>query len=1367
MIDTADIDVSSPRILTRDGNRPGNRLRRDRPTIKIRSQALKDNPALRQHNERHEKSVGELLMEKFFIKDKKRNGGDDGQQSRLYHQVNLDDDSRDTCSRDKCNESNVLQKGITRRFTRRRSSADLQLDPEQLQREATYAQVQAKVLDSLVAEEQAQFENEVRRGTLIKKGTKHSMTNGERAYDANDSATSLIDSDTPTREEGQEREATRIRRTMKKTKRKRKPDKDDALDNGRSSTSSQVSTDSSKIEECREEEEEKGDNEEITDSKPQMYKIEACNSAGDFSTIWMNANSEKEKSGSMQAEQFRESVKIPISRKCPLDHETTPCPKRTEETEARIVLPARRPYVKDSSRNSVYLTMRKPTGKLDVAEDQPSEARDFADFARNSDISRTVDNTDSGKNHSVTSEDKDSVELKNGERKSGIADLTLNEAREIESSRGKRDATIVSKAKSSDVPRVGNAVAVDPPSPKNAASGTAMNSCCSIRPNVSEFVSTREDKAVPYADIVAKTVQKRANRKDDDATGENDAKKYPKAVSTTRNKIVEEKDLHVEPEAVTSRRTWRKDPENATRQNLADSSIGAGGNVVENSACSATLSSRSVTGRLPKPSKINADRNNAVQAPELSLRGTEAEYLANSPKSVEDVVVVVRSATLPGKKANEAWNLAKLPSADTLKKANGVDASKPTVDVLDAIRHDRGAAKSQSEETTTLLKETTGKVQCSNDRKEKAKLSTDDKPTKPSYALTKVARDERIGQMMENVSDKEAKSMAVEAKSSKDRDADIRELVSDADAKKDSRCCFGPVSKTTKLGQSSQAIESILPKVKTTLPKPSVGAVKSTGADRSSNPHTLILPSNALDIPPKTRERKTATIPDKVTGNQLVTVEPTNCNETQREESGGGGGGDQLSKSASTESIDFWSEIKAPGSPEATRSKQRSEIFSRDPAANPKWTSSDSRATVVNGGSSTVLVKEYDDKKNETVVKISSAALDTSAVASHEAETKLQARVTSELGRNDIEKPAVRKQGLPKKKKNSLSITIAGGKDPNRTVKKAPLKRDDSADSTQSNADASPVTWDAFTPTPAVTVPLINITKVPKLSEELEESRNPSDEEHEDPSTPTNEPSLEPSLTKNIAKWSNRHDLTNVDDVETPIASEETSLAASPTVSPESSKTKRAIKKKKPSTTRKATNGEKEIKGSSTRDVESSKTSSVKTTIVEKQLLPKLKTLSPKISPRSSPKNSPSQRPLDLIRMFYTTPSALLTATPRDLSKVKRAKIKRRRHHSRTPSVSSDSTGSTTSTATAESTDGSGSTCTELDDDPEHKRTNSTRSNDSGFDGSPRISSTLFALIRALSVYLPICACHQFVQIFSKHEARFPIPSLTDLTFLS
>lgn len=172
-------------------------------------------------------------------------------------------------------------------------------------------------------------------------------------------------------------------------------------------------------------------------------------------------------------------------------------------------------------------------------------------------------------------------------------------------------------------------------------------------------------------------------------------------------------------------------------------------------------------------------------------------------------------------------------------------------------------------------------------------------------------------------------------------------------------------------------------------------------------------------------------------------------------------------------------------------------------------------------------------------------------------------------------------------------------------------------------------------------------------------------------------------------------------------------MNTSPEGSPESSKKKKVVRKKKSSTIKKSSGKKESGKDSGKKNASGKKSCSSKGQEISKPVEAN--------SCKNSPKNAPSQRPLDLIRMFYTTPSALLTATPRDLSKVRRAKIKRRKHHSRTPSVSSDSTGSTTSTATTES---SGSTCTELDDDPEHKRMNSTRSNDSGFDGSPRISST-------------------------------------------
>lgn len=330
------------------------------------------------------------------------------------------------------------------------------------------------------------------------------------------------------------------------------------------------------------------------------------------------------------------------------------------------------------------------------------------------------------------------------------------------------------------------------------------------------------------------------------------------------------------------------------------------------------------------------------------------------------------------------------------------------------------------------------------------------------------------------------------------------------------------------------------------------------------------------------------------------------------------------------------------------------------------------------------------------------------------------------------------------RKKADLVISIPPpSKDVSSTVKrKDPLINEtSSSDKTPSSIVSSPSTpiqsrSELSTPVsevPSIAVPLINIVEASPISEsQIQEI----DEEEESPSTPTNEWTNSPIAL--ISKWNNHDNLSNADDHEktmTPASSNEASLVATPNdsqqASPISSKKKKKIVKKRKSSSKTISNEEdknekKDSKGSRNETISKPRQEATST----------LKPPESSSSPRLSPRNSPTQRPIDLIRMFYTTPSALLTATPRDLSKVRRAKIKRKKHQSRTPSVSSDSTGSTASTATTGSTDGSSaSTCTELDDDPEHKRMASTRSNDSGFDGSPRISSIYLSPL--LFIHIP------------------------------
>ncbi|XP_072757808.1 uncharacterized protein [Anoplolepis gracilipes] len=1557
VIDTADIDVSSPRSLSHNGSHPTNRLHRNRPTIKIRSQALKDNPVLREHNERHEKSVAELLMEKFFIKDKKFDGNGN-QQVRLYHQVGLN-------RLENLQEQEAVQKRITRRFTRRRSSID-QLNPEQLQQKATYAQVQAKVLDSLVAEEQAQIENEIRQNTLMK----DTMTRGSITAHSY-----YTDSDTMTPQEEEKTATIKIKKTMNKTMKKKKPtiDKPRLTDKTNNKRSNIYSETDSEIEE------------ENNSPKPQMYKIEACNSVGDFSTIWVNASSENEKCKSM-VEQFRESAKIPTPKVFEAENEVDAFSNNIDETEMQIVLPVRKPYVKDSSRNSVYLTMKKPTEKLNEKiekcnrdDNQLNLSNSFIDVKNNIFIDNAL--------NSLTSKDslefKDDVQVTND-----IKDMTLKKI--SDKSKNKKEESLAKKNIyfTSDNIDIQNKIVSKTNSDvrgndkDNAALSKSTEAIMnSIQSNVVEFTSTNAQKndtqvkQLKLAKNILTDVKKNESQKDDNVINTMKSFDYVKTIEmpeffTTKDSLTSKIDKRMEEKSkilATSR-------EDGTKRSvvLSEANDNAGKNSANSSTCC-----------LPKPSKINADKNNVVEAPELSLR-EKAQYLANPPESTEDVV------TLPEKKVNKA-NLAKATFCNASKKINSVDMSKPTfkLDVTQANDVVNLVTKE-----TTLLKEINGEVR-NIDRNEEMKSRTDIKPAKVDLTKTLENKLEKTnGNILRKLSIKTTNSSKIETEKitpkisvpeksnllntdiikvsnvdiGKDAlgNADLSNLKSNVPKLDVGKSKFQmktfpkiDVNETDKMGSSKIKKEldtfkiskinedkSILflqkdldkPKIlkksindsktpmnncslnltsnniphvqqstsndenvadksifvkkileppkllnKVTEKKPVIVDVtydksqekdgqltKSASTEINEDKSILFLQkdldkpkilkksindsktpmnncslnltsNNILHVqqstsndenvadksifvkkilePPKLLNKVTEKKPvivdvtydrSQEKGGQLTKSASTEINEdksilflqkdldkpkilkksindsktpmnncslnltsnniphVQQSTSNDENVADksifvkkileppkllnkvtekkpvivdvtydksqekdgQLTKSASTESIDFWSEIKATSVPEEIKSKQESRFSSCETTTpkvekeidptNPKLIFNNSSARKK---SLTASMKNFDDKKDRT--KKDEAEFDNSTVKS----SNVVAEKEKEKEKVILEFPKVKNEEatkliktteneknmlkMPKKKKNlSIAIDI---KNSNSTVKKAPLKHD-SAISIQSNSTTSDMTTVATSEVsaliPEVTVPAINIVEPVTLSEESNSYR--IDEVYENPNTPTNELSSDLFLVPKISKWSNQDDLTNADDVETPVASEETSLVVSPKVSPQSFKTKHSNKKKKASSKKMPlTKSEKEMK---IRSNESTITSQQNTLTSEKQLLTKP---SPRTSPKSSPRNTPSQRPLDLIRMFYTTPSALLTATPRDLTKIRRAKIKKRRHHSKTSSVNSDSTGSTTSTATTESTDGSGSTCIELDNDSDHK--NSTRSNDSGFDGSPRI----------------------------------------------
>lgn len=242
-------------------------------------------------------------------------------------------------------------------------------------------------------------------------------------------------------------------------------------------------------------------------------------------------------------------------------------------------------------------------------------------------------------------------------------------------------------------------------------------------------------------------------------------------------------------------------------------------------------------------------------------------------------------------------------------------------------------------------------------------------------------------------------------------------------------------------------------------------------------------------------------------------------------------------------------------------------------------------------------------------------------------------------------------------------------------------------------------------PTSGISTPLSEISQTNFSSEGLSLLSTDTSiiDEDDGLATPTNE-----SITI-MSKWNKQDNLSNLTDLEKDLSTlPMKKIINSTTSSPADSK-----KKKKKIIKRKKSKSDKN-------DVDSVKSS---TKLSKKKGFTPDSTM--KMSnARSSPRDAPC-RPSDLMRIFYTTPRQLMTATPRDLRKVRRAKVKKRKPPPRNASLSSDSTGSTTSTQSTNTSTEEG--CNSMDE-LEQKRMASTRSNDSGFDGSPRLSSTYISI---------------------------------------
>ncbi|XP_076300396.1 uncharacterized protein LOC143218820 [Lasioglossum baleicum] len=1427
VIDTADIDVSTPRVHSGDGTHPRNRLRRDRPTIKIRSQALKDNPALREHNERHEKTVGELLVEKFLIKDKKLDDAAE-RQVQLFHQVSLDREEKGEGE----DNSGVQQQAakITRRFTRRRSSADIQLDPEQLEKEIAYAQVEAKVLDSLVAEEQAEIENEVRRGTLIKKGTVVGRKSGTGFFRALDKDTA---SASASASQGEEDSATqKIRKSLKKVKKKKRsvekpPDDDNERERG-SSTSSDASVDLHA-----------GENKERKLSRSQAFKIEASNSVGDFSTVWVNADSP-----SVTREQFRESVKIPVPRRKMGQRKTEPDNVETvEESEPEVVLlPVKKSYVKDTSRISVHCTVKTPPETL---KSDPMDLKSLTNGVTVSEkkgkVEKPIDTSKKVETETTTKDVSEDVvtpkKMTNGVTSRKMEKETLKDSAKVEESKSSKEDNVPGLKK-----ELKQSETLKNDSPKNKIASEVTLSKRE-KETLKDFAKVEESKISKEDDIQAlkkEDALKQALKTDSPKTQKTNGvawRKREKSESledegkskSPKDDVVPElkkEDALKQALKTDSPKTqetngvaWRKreksesledegkskspkddvvpelKKENAVKQTLKTDSPktqktnGVGlrkreksetseepkspkedgvlkknvamkqeregvesvpdspkedketpkgeqkspealrprnreppapktGSVVSSSATlavdplasenSASLALPSAADRLPKPSKITTDENNAVEAPKPALRGPE-QRLAKATKTKRDEDV---GDTLPGNKTGRA---ATLSDAHTVTSAvQPSDPEHPEIPseiaviddatgLVDIVTKSTFSEKTEDSKSSLIDDAANNKVN---------KSVAEEEPKGPFRVIKRPAKIEPVQFPWRKKKVNETPSEPKDPVSSSEQKSPNKTVTNESLPSKipvDKQQKVVEYSEDPQKPENTTATATKTEDSKTSLIEDAADTkVNRSGADEEPKGQLKAAkrPAKTEQVP--WRKKKVNESKDLVTSPEPKSPKKIVCEETAPSsviqvdkqkvfECLNGETGNALSKSTSTESIDFWSEIKGPDSPLVTKvAKGLSFPGAMNEFENP------------------AEKEEQLDKKKESVAKISVAGVGTPQLSN--------VPVIGQEPEEPMESVAKTGPKEPKKRKN-LSIQIDRTVDAYSTIKKTPLRREDSVASTisgrsvGSTPDTSVPGSQVATPVYDVSVPLINIVDAATPTN-ADQPLHP--EEDDEARTPTNE--WPDSGLSKMSKWENHSDLSNVDQIDkdaTPVPSKVNSVVGTPDDTPqgtpESSKKKKVVRKKKASTTKKSSG--KDSKKESKKEAKDSKKSSAKS---QESLKPAIES---KSSSKANQKQAnPSPKPLDLIRMFYTTPSALLTATPRDLSKVRRAKIKRRKHHSRTPSVSSDSTGSTTSTATTGSTDGSRSTCTELDEDPD-KRMNSTRSNDSGFDGSPRIST--------------------------------------------
>lgn len=1579
VIDTADIDVSTPRALSSAGNnQQRTRLRRDRPTIRIRSQALKDNPALREHYERHEKTVGELLVEKFLIKDKKPDS-DVENRPKFYTQVSLDSASSKR-ARDEVQEA--MQRRVTRRMTRRRSSADMQMDPEQLEREVMFAQAQADALDTLVAEEQAEIEVETRMGTLIRKNFVRATPSVLGKHESQPSG-------------DEDEDESRVKKSAKKVKKRKKtsdkpspPSESELESESDASRAGNLRRDADQTngqDVCGATEiaaingadaeipgEEKIDDPASSPTKALKFKIEASNSVGDFSTLWINAGAGEEldkgrTKSQPVVEQFRDSVRLPAPKQAA--QRKVKSSRRDpiiEEHQEVVVLPVRSRYVKDDSRNSVYLTLKSPktgaeTAKLDE-EDEDNEEKP-------EEIIAAVDSIGASSRRKDDGVDDDQLSMP-----SLIAIDTAAEPR----------INNVAKFRSKDTTESDIEVGISSVSPGEAEGTRNLNARSKDGglQKLSELASCTSDVEAK------KSFAPAVNRSEIAAP----------ASRLGDSSIVE---AHSKRSVVSSERAGVKNIEkNRSIDNIGESRLKAVS--FGNEDGSKAVAAASDAGLRAEIGKLVKDERKGTKFPRVKIGKTSGEGAKRIKRSESEVdcsrprtaVGFERSKSDGQEKSGEASTIGvisgdlsetstaprSLPNAsaiDPIDSRDGFDdtlktrGSKDNVDTVaterprlngdlsrstetkaiaadgevDALSNFRGG-KSKSRDIAVETKSDTAKVLTPTKRDENIfefeavdKLGEKSKRTGPS-SVNKIIevpspkitapkrKDENVPECREDskVSDKPLRDASSVDDNVKDnwklrselelsRNLDYPEgeahsespdlkIVNDSPKKIDSAtkkpaifCENGEKSPRTaddktdssvddkkKLGtvtalgdspkdssktaidekkaadgalgngigtakiiaeptkltngvrkvkpKATEDIKDIRLNVKPEVPKlkiskkPETPPVDEAAKTKPEVPKFKIL-KKPKTPPADETEKAKPEVPKKTL--KKPAIPPANESKIAKPEVPTSKDSRQSETATADEGIDFWGEIESQRvanpvskpkfeNPVETpipvvaigkteNSSEACEVKSNPPsgtgapvptktaeniAADEKKTNKIKKKKTVEStrkkdqekpGEETIFERFINgDGGDGKKLQQPQQEQQQSEKCSRNDKTVIESQEILEVdrfGRNlsviDEETPAsptseelprdIELEAITKKKVETAEAKLDPPKD---SVSFGTGSTEETASKmiipgAEAKFGAPGVTVAPESRTSGIFVPTINIVEPENSQEdarpgEAEEAipENEEEEEEEGPGTPTNETVNETinETPRTITKWNGSADL-SLDEPDKDIGPEvylaekvareareaqeakeakkesskkesskkKTSTkkgsskkgsvgSNSPGTSPDSSKKKKVVKKKKAST-------------KIGKDIE-------KRTIFEERSESKLSnssdtTLKPSAlhlrnSPNNSPRNSPKQRPLDLIKIFYTTPASLLTATPRDLSKVKRAKIKKKKHSSRTASASSDSTGSTRSTQSTGTAESTGST--EHEDDPEQKRISSTRSNDSGFDGSPRLSST-------------------------------------------